>query len=58
VTLKEIEDRAKVRGHLYWEFDLDVFAKLLVQEICNWSKPMIGMSDIDEQALREHLGME
>ena len=62
MTLKEIKDRAMVAGMeglggYHWKFNPDKFAELLVQEICNWSKPMIGMSDNDEEALREHLGM-
>lgn len=63
MTLEEIKDHSMRRGMeglggYHWEFDADLFAENLVNEIVKWAKPMIGMGDYDEEALREHLGMK
>lgn len=62
MTLEEIKSKSMVAGleglgGYHYKFNPDIFAELLVQEICKWARPMIGMGDYDEEALREHLRM-
>ena len=63
MTLDEIKKNSMVAGMeglggYHWEFDENKFAKLLINEIVSWSKDVLGMSENDENALREHLGIK
>lgn len=64
MTLEEIKSKSMVAGleglgGYHYHFDPDVFADLLVREISKWGEMNGAVAPgVDEEALREHLGMD
>lgn len=64
MTLEEIKERSMIAGMeglggYHWEFDADLFADVLIHEIAKWGDMNGGVyTGVDEEALREHLGMK